>query len=201
MELKIFLQETEYIDFSSPIIQRCAQILFVDMGDDIEKAKTAFHFVRDKIPHSFDVQAAVINAKASDVLKHKTGICHAKANLLAALLRTQGIVGMCFQHLTLADDDSLGYCVHCYNAIYLNNHWVKVDARGNKHGINAQFSLEKPILAFPVRSEYDEYLWKGIYAGPHIKTMKMLEKAASIQDIIENIPDDIDDMPEADVLE
>lgn len=38
---------------------------------------------------------------------------------------------MCFQHITLAADDSKGYCVHCFNAIYIDNKWIKVDARGN----------------------------------------------------------------------
>jgi len=200
VEFSIFLTESQYVDFLSPIIQEKANELFNGINNDVEKAKIAYEYVRDEIPHSFDINAKIITARASDVLKYQTGICHAKANLLAALLRSQGIpVGFCFQHLTLADDDSLGYCVHCYNAIFVDNHWIKVDARGNKTGVNAQFSLDKPILAFPVRNEYDEYSWDGIYANPHLETMKMLEKAATIQDIIDNIPCMIVDKP--DVLE
>lgn len=197
MELDIFLKENEYIDYSSDIIKDEANRLFTNINTDIQKAIIAFEYVRDNIPHTFDIQATIITAKASDVLKYKTGICHAKANLLAAFLRSQKIpAGFCFQHATLADDDSLGYCVHCYNAIYLDNKWIKVDARGNKKGVNAQFSLEKPILAFPIRKEYDEYYWKGIYANPHSATMKMLQKATSIQDIIDNIPDYVTDEPD-----
>lgn len=190
MDLSIFLQEDEYIDYSSQRIFKKCKELFIGINNDIEKAKIAFEFVRDEIPHSFDINATTITAKASDVLKYKTGICHAKANLLAAILRSQGIpAGMCFQHITLLSDDSLGYCVHCYNAIFVNNHWIKVDARGNTNGLNAQFSLNEPILAFPIRKEYDEYYWNGIYASPHCDTMKMLESAKSLQDIIDNIPD------------
>jgi len=112
----------------------------------------AYEFVRDKIPHSFDVGANVVTAKASDVLKNETGICHAKANLLTALLRSQKIpAGFCFQHITLMDDDSKGYCVHCFNAVRLDGRWIKIDARGNKAGVDARFSLNKPILAFPCR--------------------------------------------------
>lgn len=194
-DLSPFLEENEYMDFTSDIIAKRAATLFQNCTNDIEKAKTAFEFVRDEIPHSFDISAKVITAKASDVLKHRTGICHAKANLLAALLRSQGIpAGMCFQHITLADDESKGYCVHCYNGIYVDRHWIKVDARGNTNGKNAQFSLGEPILAFPIRKEYDEYYWKGIYAKPHTATMRMLEQAACIQDIIDNIPDNIDEI-------
>ena len=186
----MFLVESQYVDFSSPIIREKANELFRAVDSDVEKAKIAYIYVRDEIPHSFDINAKIITAKASDVLKYRTGICHAKANLLAALLRSQGIpIGFCFQHLTLADDESMGYCVHCYNAIFIDNRWMKVDARGNTNGKNAQFSLGEPILAFPNREGYDEYFWTGIYVSPHLDTMRMLEKAKSLQDVLENIPD------------
>lgn len=195
--MNVFLSDNKYIDYNSEIIRIKVLELFKSNMTDFEKVKIAYEFVRDEIPHSFDCNATVITAKASDVLYYQTGICHAKSNLLAALLRSEGIpVGFCYQHITLADDDSLGYCVHAYNAVFLNNKWIKLDARGNKHGINAQFSVDKPILAYRNRAEYDEYFWKGIYANPHLPTMKMLEKANCLQDIIENIPDIIKDDPD-----
>ena len=83
-----FLAVSEYVDFDAGNIQVKASELFSDGMSDIEKARIAFEFVRDEIPHSFDCSATVITARASDVLKHRTGICHAKANLLAALLRS-----------------------------------------------------------------------------------------------------------------
>jgi transglutaminase-like putative cysteine protease len=197
MDFAVFLQENKYIDFSSPLIAGKAKQLFKHINTDAEKAKIAFEYVRDEIPHSFDIKAKIITSKASDVLKYKTGICHAKANLLAALLRTQGIpTGMCFQHITLAEDDSLGYCVHCYNAIYVNSYWIKVDARGNTNGKNAQFSFNKPLLAFTNRQNYDEFFWPGIYASPHKDTMEMLDNAICLQDVIDNIPDYVNEMPD-----
>ena len=197
MEIKSFLAENLYIDFSSTVIQDKVKSLFYGVDSDVEKTKIAYEYVRDEIPHTFDIQSDIITAKASDVLIYKTGICHAKANLLAALLRTQNIpVGFCFQHLTIFDDDSLGYCVHCYNAIFIDNHWIKVDARGNTNGKNAQFSLTEPQLAFANRCNYDEYYWEGIYANPHMDTMLMLEKADSMQDVIDNIPDYVLEKPD-----
>ena len=192
-----FLQDTQFVDFTAPNIQAKAIELFEGITDNTQKAKIAYEFVRDNIPHSFDIGAKIITAKASDVLKHETGICHAKANLLAALLRSQGIpAGFCFQRCTLMDDDSAGYCVHCYNAVWLDKRWVKLDARGNKPGVNAQFSLGEPVLAFPPRLKYDEYFWPGIYAAPHDETMRMLERANNLQDIIDNIPDVITEIPD-----
>ena len=196
-DLTIFLVENKYLDFSASNIQAKAIALFDGITDDMQKARIAYEFVRDQISHSFDIGAKIITAKASDVLKHKTGICHAKANLLAALLRSQGIpAAFCFQHLTFMEDDSAGYCVHCYNAVWLEEHWVKLDARGNKLGVNAQFSLEAPILAFPCRPQYDEYDFKGIYAIPHMPTMQMLEQAKSLQDVINCIPELITEQPD-----
>ena len=197
MDKNTFIEENYYIDFSSTIIQDKSKNLFYGIENNIQKAKIAYEYVRDEIPHTFDIQSDIITAKASDVLEYNTGICHAKANLLAALLRTQSIpTGFCFQHLTLADDDSLGYCVHCYNAIFLDNHWIKVDARGNTNGKNAQFSLSEPKLAFLTRNEFDEYNWNGIYSKPHLDTMLMLENANSLQDVIDNIPDYISENPD-----
>ena len=197
MILKTFLSEHEYIDFSTPVIMAKTSELFHSKIADTEKAKIAYKYVRDDISHSFDIDSKVITAKASDVLRNKTGICHAKANLLAALLRSQRIpVGFCFQHITLTSDDSLGYCVHCYNAIFIDHRWIKVDARGNTNGKNAQFSLGEPILAFPNREEYDEYFLKGIYANPHLDTMRMLENAKTLQDILDNMPDYVVETPD-----
>lgn len=197
MNLSEFLKENEYVNYTAENIVLKAEELFKGIDNDIEKTKIAYEYVRDEILHSFDIEAKIITTKASDVLKYKTGICHAKANLLAALLRSQNITtGFYFQHITLADDNSLGYCVHAYNGVYLQNKWIKLDARGNTNGKNAQFSLEEPMLAFPNRSEYDEYFWKGIYASPHMDTMKMLEDAKTIQDIIDNIPDYVNELPD-----
>lgn len=195
-----FLKETAFVDFHAPNVAALTKNLFHDGMPAVEKAKTAYEFVRDSIPHSFDCNAAVITARASQVLEHRTGICHAKANLLAALLRSQGIpAGFCFQRLTLADDDSLGYCVHAYNAVYLEGKWIRLDARGNKEGVAAQFSLGEPKLAFTNRPEYDEYFWNGIYARPHPESMTMLMAAKTLQDVIDQVPDSMTEQP--DVLE
>lgn len=192
-----FLSESKYVDYETGAIELCASQLFEPDMSDIEKARIAYEFVRDEIPHSFDCKATTITAKASDVLQEKTGICHAKANLLAALLRREGIpAGFCYKHITLENDDSLGYCVHAYNAVFLNQKWIKLDARGNKPGVNAQFSLDEPVLAFPNREEYDEFFWSGIYAEPHAPTMKMLERAQCLQDVIDHLPDHIEGEPD-----
>ena len=64
--LSRFLQEAPYIDYTAENIQAKAAELFDSISDNTEKARIAYEFVRDKIPHSFDINAKVITAKASD---------------------------------------------------------------------------------------------------------------------------------------
>lgn len=197
IDLSIFLAEHPYIDHSSPRIRAKAGELFSGIESSLERTRIAYEFVRDEIPHSFDIGSDAITARASDVLARGTGICHAKANLLAALLRRVGIpAGFCYQHITLADDDSLGYCIHCYNAVHVEGRWIFLDARGNAGGRQALFSPGKPILAYPNRSEYDEYFWKGIYASPQMGVMRMLDAAVTRQDVIDNLQDYIEGEPD-----
>ena len=191
-----FLEAGAYIDYHSACIQQTAGELFSQAMTDEQKARTAYKFVRDEIPHSFDINAAVVTAKASDVLRHKTGICHAKANLLAALLRTQGIpAGFCFQHITLADDERRGYCLHAYNAVFLGGKWIKIDARGNTGRIDAQFSLGEPKLAFVNRTKYKEYTYKGIFAEPDANTMELLARSKTLLEMLVGLPDTLSISP------
>ncbi len=134
--------------------------------------RRAFHFVRDEIAHSWDIGSRRVTAKASEVLEHAEGICYAKSHLLVALLRCQHIAsGVCYQRLTLGDTPDTGYCVHALNTVYLRGagRWIRLDARGNKPGVDAQFSLNAEQLAFPVRLEMGEWDYLVNYAMPHPK--------------------------------
>ncbi|MBC3796024.1 hypothetical protein [Acetobacterium tundrae] len=74
-----------------------------------------------------------------------------------------------------------------------------MDARGNKPGVHAQFSLKKPVLAFLNRPEYDEFYWLGIYANPHRDTMLILKKAGSLQDVLDYLPESLNEKPDISV--
>jgi transglutaminase-like putative cysteine protease len=146
---------------------------------EIEKAKIAFEFVRDEISHSWDIQSTRVTFKASEVLKYKEGICYAKANLLAALFRSQRIpTGFCYQRLMIFDTPDEGYSLHALNGVFLRslNRWIRLDARGNKPGVQAEFSIDKEILAFPIQEEFDEKDFPTIYTKPNPKTISVLEK-------------------------
>lgn len=136
--------------------------------DEIEAARRAFLFVRDEVAHSWDIQGRRVTRSASDALRHRQGICYPKSHLLAALLRRRGIpTGICYQRLTLFDDDSGGYAIHALNAVHLDGRWSRLDARGNKPGVTAEFDLDQERLAFPIRAIYDEADYPHLYAEPH----------------------------------
>lgn len=54
---------------------------------------------------------------------------------------------------------------------------IRVDARGNKEGVQADFSVDDERLAFPIRKEYDEVDCKTVYAEPLPQTMSILENS------------------------
>ena len=146
--MKAYLEASEMIDWKHNSILRQAEVLAA--GNKVETAKSCFEFVRDEIRHSWDFQLNPVTCKASDVLKYGTGYCYAKSHLLAALLRANGIpAGLCYQRLTISDDKP-PFCLHGLNAVYLEEFgWYRVDARGNKPGVDAQYCppVEKPGLS------------------------------------------------------
>lgn len=104
----------------------------------------------DEIRHSWDHRLNPVTCSASTVLEHGTGYCYAKSHLLAALLRANGIpAGLCHQCPGIADGRP-PYCLHGLNAVHLAGHgWYRIDARGNKPGIDAQFTPPVERLPFP----------------------------------------------------
>lgn len=191
-----YLCESKYIDYNHPSIRAAAQQLYYNCNSEIEKAEKAFLFVRDEIAHSYDIKSRRITISASQVLKYREGICWAKSNLLAALLRLEGIpAGFCYQRLTIGDNPESGFCIHALNGVYLSSleKWIRLDARGNKEGIDARFSTDKEHLAFPIRPEIGEIDYQDIYAEPLKCTMEALEKSTDCLYLyLHDMPTDID---------
>lgn len=175
-----FLEATNYVDFHHTLIQaKIAEIKEVTVDED-ERVLLAYHFVRDDITHSWDAKRRTVTQTASQTIKEQTGICYAKANLLAALLRGLTIpTGFCYQRLMLFNTPEQGYCIHALNAIYSKKRgrWIKVDARGNKEGIYAELNWDKEQLAFQTNEMKGEQLYPTIFSSPNIKTMKVLAEA------------------------
>lgn len=181
-----YICESDVINFSHPAIQELISELFNNELTDIEKVQAAYEFVRDDIAHSWDIQSTRVTCKASDVLLNKEGICYAKSNLLAAILRAISIpIGFCYQRLMLFDTPEKGYCIHALNAVYIKElkKWIRLDARGNKPGVQAEFSLYEDKLAFTIQAQFDEIDYPIIYTSPNEKTMSALQSHANALDM------------------
>lgn len=184
-----YLTELPEVNFSNALIQSKANELFHSSQSDIEKVKIAFEFVRDEISHSWDIQSSRVTCTAAEVLEFKEGICYAKSNLLAALLRLQGIpTGFCYQRLMLFDTPDKGYCIHAFNAVYLKTlkKWIRLDARGNKQGVDAQFSLDEEKLAFHVNQQFNEKDYPTIFVKPNEKTISVLKEHTDALEMYKN---------------
>ena len=126
-----FLEKTEYVDYDDPAVKSLAKKLKVESQDELSLIRNTYYYVRDEIKHSWDAQDRRVTVSASDTLKEGVGICWAKANLLAALLRANGILaGFSYQRLTLGDTPDTGYCIHAMNTVYVSSlgKWIRLDA-------------------------------------------------------------------------
>jgi GNAT superfamily N-acetyltransferase len=186
--MKKYLQETKIIDFTNLDIQKLSHELAKDCKTDEEIVKNCFIYVRDNINHSGDFKDEITTCKASDVLKYKTGWCYAKSHLLAALLRANGIpTGFCYQRLSCSEYKKDIYCLHGLNAVYLKNYgWYKIDARGNKEGVNAQFTPPLEQLAFKL--EKNEFDLVDIYSEPLDVVVESLTKNKTYNEMINIFP-------------
>ena len=159
-----YLTVTEVVDWQHPNLLQLARKL--STGEPNTTAKACFEWVRDNIFHSSDDRLNPITCKASEVLQHKTGYCYAKSHLLAALLRANAIpTGFCYQRLSVFDNGA-PFCLHGFNAVYLANYgWYRLDARGNKPGVDAQFTPPLERLAYGI-SFAEEIDCRHIFADP-----------------------------------
>ena len=153
---KMYLESTRYVDHDDPAVRSKADQLRSVSEDELSLIENTFNFVRDEISHSWDVHDNRVTVSASDVLREGTGICWAKSNLLAALLRANGIPsGFSHQRLMLGDTPEYGYLIHAFNTVYVSSldKWIRLDARGNREGVDARFSTDEERLAFPASND------------------------------------------------
>ena len=183
-----YLENSEYIDWQAPSVFSMAKELALGKTLDEDIARACFEFVRDSINHSWDFQQNPVTCKASDVLYHRTGYCYAKSHLLAALLRANNIpAGLCYQRLTITDRPP--YCLHGLNAVFLKqNGWYRIDARGNKPGVQAEFCPPIEKLAFPIIDPGESDL-PTVYAQPLPVVIEAMLMATDVEQLYRNLPD------------
>lgn len=190
-DINEYLKCDEVIDFDNTDVSKLADQLYSESESETEFVKMAYEYVRDMISHSADISADTVTCSASEVLKAGHGICFAKSHLLAAILRSKSVpAGFCYQKLILDDETAPVLIYHGLNGVYLREYgkWIRLDARGNKPGVNAQFSIDSEMLAFPIRPEKGEVDVPVIYADPDTEIVKTLQSYGLRSELWDNLP-------------
>ncbi len=190
-DLSEFMASDAIVDWQTPAVREKALELTRLLSDEVSKARCLYEWVRDSISHSADAGLDIVTCTASEVLHQGTGICFAKSHLLAALLRAVTIpAGFCYQVLRLNPPVDNEPVLHGFNGIYLAtlDKWIRVDARGNTSGINAQFSIKKERLAFAMDPSADEFIYETIFAAPVSSVVNRLKMYSSRSELWLDLP-------------
>ncbi|OXM49993.1 transglutaminase-like domain-containing protein [Amycolatopsis alba] len=169
--LEDYLAADAVIDHDHPLIRETADGLSPTGGTEVDVIRSMFHFVRDEIAHTVDAADSRVTLMASEVLRERVGLCYAKAHLLAALLRSQGIpAGFCYQRIGV---------LHGLNGVYLAgpDRWIRLDPRGNKNGADAHFCLEGERLAWTLDPAKGEIDFPTVYTTPSSAVVETLSSA------------------------
>lgn len=189
-----YLKKDGVVNYENVNIIQLADLLWSNADSDVDYIKRAYEFVRDNISHSADINEDSLTCSASEVLAAGHGICFAKSHLLAALLRCKSIpTGFCYQKLILDDETAPILIYHGLNGVYIKEYkmWIRLDARGNKEGVNAQFSLEREQLAFPIRHEKGEEDGFVIYPSPDIKILEKFKNNKTRTELWDDLPTEL----------
>ena len=135
LEIEEYLKATPLIDCEAKPIKDKAQSLTRGQKDSIEKAKSLFYFVRDKIKYNPYVPRYLPeHFQASNILSQGNGFCFQKAILLVALARAVGIPAR-LRHAHIRNHllpDKIAKMIrtnvlpdHGYAELYLEGKWVK----------------------------------------------------------------------------
>lgn len=189
-EMEDYLKEVPpAIQFTTPLIQKEIEAITSQADSSKERAKLAFEFARDKIQHSFDSEACrVVTVNAEETVGQKEGICFAKSHVLASLLRGMGIpTGFCYQR---KNDPKAGFALHGLNAIYLEDTgWFRVDPRGNKPGIDSEFTTDVEQLAYPIDTSRGEVDYPNVFAEPLPEVIAAMQNSETVTELFYNRPE------------
>lgn len=184
-----YLQESEIIDFSSPLVQEVCSRFKEFAGSKILLAEKVYDFVQNEFPHTSDCKRKELSISASDVIKNGHGLCFAKSHLFAAILRNFGVpVGFCYQIL---EGSRNHFYPHGLNAVYFEDlkKWVRLDARGNAPGQNARFSVEKEFLAYKVDISRHEVDLPMYFTSPFVGLIDCMKKCADKPEFFKHLND------------
>ena len=66
-----------------------------------------------------------------------------------------------------------------------------MDVRGNKEGVNAQFSIDEEQLAFPIRPEKGEEDIFMVFPEPDVKVLNRMREKKTRTELWEDLPTEL----------
>ena len=186
-----YLAPSAVIDWQHSSISTLGKSLTQGISSVPDQIRVVYEWVCDRISHTCDIGDPRVTCTASEVLHQGHGFCFAKAHLLAALLRSCSIpTGFCYQRLVFDDAQPDRFTLHGLNAVYLVElrRWVRLDARGNKPGVQAEFCWHREQLAFPIRPRCGEVDYPNLYVEPHPNIITALQTYSTAQALIAHLP-------------
>jgi predicted O-methyltransferase YrrM len=189
-DFSLYLKESDVIDFSSKEVQEVCKQFESYKNNEIELAQKAFYFVQNEYPHTSDCKRTELSVSASDVIKNGHGICFSKSHLYAAILRNFGIpCGFCYQILESKTPNH--FYPHSFNAVYFKTlkKWVRLDARGNKAGQNAKFSVDEEYLAYKPDNFKNEVDLPMYFTNPFQGAIDIMKKCRDKAEFFKHLND------------
>ena len=191
IEVAPFLPGSTVLDIDHPSVAALAEA--VRRKTRLATIRAAYERVRDGFAHSYDIGAEEVSVSASDVIRDGHGICFAKAHLLPALLRANGIpAGLCYQKLARDDQSPTATCLHGLNAVWLAGCWRRLDARGNKPNTVAPFDPNCERLAYGIDAARGERDYREVYSEPLPCVVAALRGSRTVAELDRNLPPDRD---------
>jgi hypothetical protein len=95
--------------------------------------------------------------------------------------------GLCYQRLSI-DENGHAFCLHGLNAVFLpKTGWYRIDSRGNREDINAQFDPSFEHLAYTVKFKGEANL-PEIWPEPLQLIVRTLSEYHKYNDVLNNLP-------------
>jgi transglutaminase-like putative cysteine protease len=181
-----YLACSPLIACTHPAIRTRARDLIRGAHDESEQITNLYSYVRDEIAHSVDIGQSKLVWKPAQIISSGHALCFGKSHLLTTLCRVIGIpAGLCYQRLKKEDGT---YVLHGLVAIWCEDdeRWIRLDARGNKPGIDARFNPHgEEQIAFPIMYDPGEWIDPHVYAEPWDSVIRLLESSSDVMAFIE----------------
>lgn len=188
-DLTKYLERSDLVNYDGEAVIELGKRLRLDGRDDAEIVRAVFEYMQANIPHTLNAGLEGVACSASDVVALGHGVCYAKANLAAALLRSAGVpTGFCYQKYRREEAADSPFVVHCLNAVYCGGRWTRVDVRNPVEGFDPAFKPGTDSGVVTVDPGRGEEEYPVVYVLPDPATIAALKNSRNAAELDEKLP-------------